>query len=82
MLGPFMILFLVLALRLVLTCSRRVVGITGRNMPFAEDGQSLGGGRAPDDARAAALKVLTGFFASIGITAPGRGCGGGGGLMF
>ncbi|CAN0056295.1 unnamed protein product, partial [Ectocarpus sp. 12 AP-2014] len=32
-------------------------GITGRNMPFAGDGQSLGGGRAPDDARAAALKA-------------------------
>ncbi|CAN0501572.1 unnamed protein product, partial [Ectocarpus sp. 8 AP-2014] len=31
-------------------------GITGRNMPFAGDGKSLGGGRAPDDARAAALK--------------------------
>ncbi|CBJ34186.1 conserved unknown protein [Ectocarpus siliculosus] len=32
-------------------------GITGRNMPFAGDGQSLGGGRAPEDARAAALKA-------------------------
>lgn len=34
-----------------------LAGITGRNMPFAGDGRSLGGGRAPVDARAAALKV-------------------------
>lgn len=33
------------------------LGITGRNMPFAGEGKSLGGGRAPVDARTAALKV-------------------------
>lgn len=32
-------------------------GITDSNMPFAGDGRSLGGGRAPIDVRAAALKV-------------------------
>ncbi|CAM9143405.1 unnamed protein product, partial [Scytosiphon promiscuus] len=32
-------------------------GITGRNMPFAGEGQSLGGVRGPADVRAAALKA-------------------------